>query len=66
MTPVSNQVINLGTEVGEKIQQARVNRQLNDLNLRVYLLENLVKFLDPDHIYVYSEEYGAFIREKRE
>lgn len=65
MSLVSNQVVNLGVEVGERIQESKRTRQINDLSLRVYLLENLVKFLDPEHVYIWSDEYGAFIKEPR-
>lgn len=58
-----NQVINLGAEVAERVKQTRIHKQLQDLDLRVYLLETLIKRLDPDHTYIWSAEYGAFIRE---
>jgi hypothetical protein len=58
-----NHVVQLGVEVTEEITRIRAKKHMLDLALRVFLQEQLIKRLDPEHMYVYSEEYGAFIRE---
>jgi hypothetical protein len=58
-----NHVVQLGEGVTEEIQRIRAKKHMLDLALRVFMLEELTKRLDPEHMYIYSEEYGAFIRE---
>jgi hypothetical protein len=65
MARVTNQVINLGVEAGQEMERIGIKKQTLDLSLRVYLLELLVEKLDPDHVYIFSPEYNAFIKEEK-
>jgi hypothetical protein len=65
MARVTNQVINLGVDAGQEMERVGIKKQTLDLSLRVFLLELLVERLDPDHVYIFSPEYNAFIKEEK-
>lgn len=60
------EVVRLDSHVYEEIHRARSQKQTIDLSLRITMLEALVRKLDPDHLYTYSEELSGWIRTPRE
>lgn len=65
MARVTNQIVNLGVDASGEMERIGIKKQTLDLSLRVYLLEKLVEKIDPDHVYIFSPEYNAFIKEEK-
>ena len=55
-------IVPMGPEAYEMLSKAKEQKMLVDLNLRIYMLESLVRLLDPNHNYMFSEEYQAWLK----
>ena len=56
------EIVRLSPICMDSFQQHMAKRTISDLQLEVMTLRDLVKKLDPDHMYVFSPEYQAYIK----
>ncbi len=61
---MSHNLVRLSTTTLEAFNAFVLQQKITDLTMELMTLHDLVKQIDPEHMYVFSTEYQAFIKTK--
>lgn len=61
-----HEIVRVGTECAIEIEKMSRQQTITHLTIQVMALQDLIAKLDEEYLYVYTTEYGGFIKTKRQ
>ena len=58
-------IVRVSTKCAIEIEKMSRQQTITHLTIQVMALQDLVSKLDEEHLYVYTVEYGGFVKTKR-